>query len=346
MAASRTDELVALAITTNARGYRHLVSLYKAQYHVDELQAEDKACVTAAVRALRVQDAAADRAPAPAGVAVLTAYTTDYSIGAACAAINKQYADRHGYEFYCDELPYDEMMSAIAPRRFCGWYKVAMLRRLLANLDDLDARGIGYLFWIDADAVVIDQDKPASALIAAAGHRELILAEDMNPCCLVNTGVLLVRVCEWSQRVWDDVWAMRRYFDVFFYEQSALLRVLKQRDEGLLDVQPFHSFVKRGPSGLKLFPHVAVTPHLALNSNRCRGLTVHVSDPARRIDTNHSADEDPHAMAEYIFHCAGRCDKARTLEAVLAAHGLDTSSLGLSQLKLVRSKATSAVPKE
>ncbi|OQR96019.1 hypothetical protein ACHHYP_17310 [Achlya hypogyna] len=337
MAATRTETLVDVATAGEVRGYRKLLALYQSHFGIAEASREDKKLVTQVQRLLAAADAALTRTCVGANVAVFTAYTSDYSVGEACAHINKIYAERHGYEFYVDVLPYDEMLAAIAPRQFCGWYKVAMLRRFLADMDALRARGIGYLMWIDADAVVIDHSRPAQELIAVAEHRDLIISEDINPCCLVNTGVLLVKVSDWSRALWEEVWTMRKYFDVFFYEQSALLRCLKKRDEGLVDVRPFHSFVPGGPSGLKLFPHVAVTPHLELNSNRCNGLTVHISDATKRIDTSYSADENGE-MAKYIFHCAGRCDKALTLTAVLQANGFDTSDLRLSQLKLVRSK--------
>ena len=35
------------------------------------------------------------------------------------------------------------------------------------------------------------------------------------------------------------------------------------------DSQPFHSYLPGAPKGVKLFAHVAVLPHLELNTNRC-----------------------------------------------------------------------------
>jgi hypothetical protein len=56
---------------------------------------------------------------------------------------------------------------------------------------------------------------------------------------------------------------------VFFYEQSALTSCLKSRKEGLNHVRPvFHSYLRNGPRGPKLFAHVAVLEHLQLNTNR------------------------------------------------------------------------------
>ena len=48
-----------------------------------------------------------------------------------------------------------------------------------------------------------------------------------------HSGVLLIRVTEWSRQLWREVWECNKYDDVFFYEQSALIRRLRARREGL-----------------------------------------------------------------------------------------------------------------
>ena len=68
------------------------------------------------------------------GILILTAYSTDYTIGKLCDTINKQYADKHGYQYLSKTLSYDEMMQAIGPdKKHCTWYKVLMLKRLLVE---------------------------------------------------------------------------------------------------------------------------------------------------------------------------------------------------------------------
>lgn len=83
---------------------------------------------------------------------------------------------------------------------------------------------------------------------------------------------MLVRVSEWSRQLWREVWESRKHDTVTFYEQSALLQRLRAKREGLEMVgeeQPFHSYLPGAPKGVKLFAHVAVLPHLELNTNRC-----------------------------------------------------------------------------
>lgn len=68
------------------------------------------------------------------GILMLTAYSTDYTIGKLCDTINKQYAEKHGYKYQSESLSYDEMMQAIGPdKKHCTWYKVLMLKRLLTE---------------------------------------------------------------------------------------------------------------------------------------------------------------------------------------------------------------------
>lgn len=241
------------------------------------------------------------------GTLVFTAYSSDYSIGGLCSHVNRRWAERHGYEFACTVLPYANMMAEIAPRKFLGWYKALMLNRLLTqeSQTELRARNIGYLMWIDADAFVIDHSKRVEDIVLdhSAGGHELIIAEDSSKCCLLNTGVLIVRVCDWSRELWSEVWEHRKYFDTYFYEQSALVKCLRRRGEGLEKIEAFHSFA--GGPQVKTFPHCVVLPTHLLNSNVAP----------------HEATARP--CAQFIFHALGRNNKLRLLVSVAEYCGLD-----------------------
>ena len=43
----------------------------------------------------------------------------------------------------------------------------------------------------------------------------------------------MIRVSEWSRTLWQEVWDCNKYDDVTFYEQSALIRRLRAKREGL-----------------------------------------------------------------------------------------------------------------
>jgi hypothetical protein len=196
------------------------------------------------------------------------------------------------------------MLNLVAPRTFLGWYKVLMLQKYLCDSERrrrLEVDGVAWLVWIDADAVVISHETCILSVLARAEGRELVIGEDTSPCCLVNSGVLAVRVCDWSAALWSETWECRKYFDVKFYEQSALIKCLKKRREGLELVSPFHSHVVGGPQADKLFPHVCVLHMSAFNSN---------------------VDEDgAFGSAEFIFHAVGK-SKLSMLTGTLARHKL------------------------
>lgn len=223
--------------------------------------------------------------------AILTAYTADYTLGKLCSPINRAYAAKHGYTFI-------EKIIERPEERHPTWAKVQLLNELMID-DSFD-----YILWIDADAVVIRQDRSLDELIQVVpSTSELIIGEDVTESCLVNAGVLLVKVSDWSRNLWTDVWASeqsRKYYHRKFHEQSSLLKQLNMRQEQLTLVSPFHSF--RGGPEVKHFPHVTVMPRHAFNSNK--------PDQIENI--------------EFIFHAAGKLPlgKKETVINVIKQVGL------------------------
>jgi hypothetical protein len=207
---------------------------------------------------------------------LVTAYSDDYRVGYLSEQVNRAYASKHQYPFHSVKLPAKAMLSAVAPKQHCAWYKILLLRSLLADRQFLDRNQVGYLMWIDADAIIVDHSKPLHTVVAQAAERDLIIAEDMNVGCLLNSGIFLVRTSEWSVGFLDDVWQCSQYDAVPFYEQSSIIRCLRRRSEWIHRLQqPFHSFALGGPPDPKLFAHVAVLPIRYLNSNRgvtCRDI--------------------------------------------------------------------------
>lgn len=321
-----------------SRGGRLLTSTESAVISAVVRSAQATAAFAEAERVRTERDAGATFSPS--SILLCTAYSSDYSIGRLCEAVNRQYAARHGYRFESVVLPYSEMLEAVAPRAHPTWYKVLLLRRLLS---EAAAQGVTWIMWLDADAIVVEQETRILEDIVSAAHgRELIVAEDMHVGCLLNAGVLLVRACAWSEAMWADVWEERRYWGVPYYEQASLVAVLRTRLEGLETVRPFHSFTSGGPQGPKLFAHVAVLPTLDFNSNRWErgaaasdraveeggdrspttGLGGHShGSTSEGRDTIDGTDDSPGAdaaglRARFIFHPAGGNKLAALLRVV------------------------------
>lgn len=243
----------------------------------------------------------------PPRVLVFTGFSLNYTVGHLCSAVNRAYAARHGYGWRCDAIPL-EQMSSLLGGAFGSWYKVLMINRLLEECQfDSSGECYSHIMWIDADAVVVDHSKKVEELIELAGrHTELIVAEDMTPCCLLNAGVLIIRCSPWSRALWSDLWSQKwtmKYRDTPFYEQSALIRWLQSHGERLQDASvsasastaaraeathveedvvakdenareqggaPFHSY--RGGPTVKRTAHLCIVSHEMLNTNQHSGV--------------------------------------------------------------------------
>ena len=192
-----------------------------------------------------------------------------------------------------------------------------------------------WLLWVDADAAVVGQATPVDDLLRGLPpDTQLVVGEDLAPCCRVNAGVLLVRVSEWSARLWADVWeaeASRSFHRRRYHEQSALERQLACRREGLEAwVGPYYSY-RGGPRAPKVFPHVCVLARAAFNTNR--------GDASGGGEGEGGAvpgaAEREELRCDFVFHAAGspvvrgaadaqgrRRSKEVALRLMLAARGL------------------------
>ena len=205
------------------------------------------------------------------------------------------------------------MLELISPRSHCTWFKVFLLLRALDSHPECS-----HFMWLDADALVVNHSITVKSIIEIADDKELILAENMNSGFLINAGVLIVKNSPWIRELFEEVWSCGKYFATCFYEQSALLKALKARKEGLLQVSPFHSF--EGGPVVKAFPHVYVCEHLDLNSNR--GWVF--PKKSQRGDEDYSVHEGEveDVCARFIFHAAGMRNKLSAIRGVLRRFGI------------------------
>ena len=200
----------------------------------------------------------------PNNFQVVTAYTPNYTIGELCAAINKTYCKGRGYGFLEAVMSYKDMMEEVAPRTNCTWFKIKLLLKLLkAHGQQSDIR---YLVWVDADAIFLNSTSiTLEHIVQKSMGRDLIIAEDQT--YFLNAGVIILKASEWSVQLLEQVWEQRRYFETRHFEQSAILKVLKLKNEGFkqYNEKVYHSF--RGGPAVKFFVHTVVFPPHILNSN-------------------------------------------------------------------------------
>jgi len=198
-------------------------------------------------------------------IMIVMAYSNDYTIGNLCQQVNECYAKQHGYSFFvADVQSPEEMINVIKPKLHFTWYKIYLLLKLMS---DEANQHIKYFFWVDGDALVLNMNSCLQDYITKGDNKDLIIAEDMHTCCLINAGVFFIKNSSWSLSLLQDVWQYTKYNEVYYYEQSALIKCLGLRKERLNRLSPFHSFVANGPEGVKYFPHVAVFPHPQFSSN-------------------------------------------------------------------------------
>ena len=281
----------------------------------------------------------ADSGPEQPRVLLFTGFSLNYTVGHLCSAANAAYAARHGYGWRCDALPLEEM-EARTDGAFGSWYKVSMINQLLAEQAERETSRTSddwpytHLMWIDADAAVIDHSKRVEDLITLGGSRaQLILAEDMTQCCLLNAGVLIIRCSAWSRALWSELWSAswaKKYRTTPFYEQSALLRWLKTHGEDLCagvdsGEAAFHSY--RGGSPVKYTAHLCVVSHEMLNTNQQRSSSgieaaTGESEEARTGEKMDAADESLSLLTLQtdLLHHLSKFMAARELGRLACVH--------------------------
>ena len=149
-------------------------------------------------------------------IALLTAYDQRQRDIAAISSPNKaQYCRLHGYDFIEETSNFPKDRSAV-------WAKIVLLQKHLARYD--------WVFWSDADSLVMDLHKPLGTLCDPEADL-VICHEDLGQGVYnINAGQMLLRSSEWSQEfledVWDQTWALKDPHQ----EQRAIIHLLFSED--------------------------------------------------------------------------------------------------------------------
>ncbi len=109
------------------------------------------------------------------------------AVAAITGARAEEYAARHGYRCQCVTFPPSTSRSPY-------WAKIAAVSAGLQQPD------VEWVMWLDADAMIVNQEIAAASLLRS--DADLLLASDHNGICC---GIFLVRVCEWSRRFFETL---------------------------------------------------------------------------------------------------------------------------------------------
>jgi len=137
--------------------------------------------------------------------------------------VNKQkYCEKHGYEF----VHGDEVLDHSRP---IPWSKILLI------LDVMESSDCDWIFWTDADSMIMNFGIPLEDLIDEDYH--FILTEDFtwNPTNL-NTGQFLIRNCAESRAFLEKVYARTECINHRWWEQQGIILEL--------EVNPFREKTK------------------------------------------------------------------------------------------------------
>ncbi|MGL4513963.1 MAG: DUF273 domain-containing protein [Lacipirellulaceae bacterium] len=147
----------------------------------------------------------------PPRVCVATLYDSRFApIGDFCRTSLVEYGRRHGYDVV--------YAAGIDTGRPMSWEKLPFIESLF------DA-GYDYVFWIDADALVVDPSRPIDELLKPDKALYVVRHTINNRPC-VNMGVFLLRNCEWSRRLLRDLGCLKRYLHHPWWETAAMKHLL------------------------------------------------------------------------------------------------------------------------
>ncbi len=235
-------------------------------------------------------------------VALVSAFSDDYVVGHMCWSKNQAYAELHGYNIIGGCLNTWQMLEKInfSSRKVLTWYKVWLL------LTTLEERQHEWVVWIDADAFVFKQARSLYDILKSVGAKEdtdLVVSRDLTPQCAINCGVIILRNCDFSRILMNDIWQLYLAMSPEnalkpFHEQSAMEKQIRKRYNSLLR--------KSYLAGIAESRSVEVdVPGFSVSEGN-----VLICSP-RDLNSNNAEE------CNWIFHAAGRCP----LSDLIAAGG-------------------------
>lgn len=155
-------------------------------------------------------------------ICAATSYTKDFApIGNICANTLKIYSKKHGYTLRV--IP-----NLVMPDRPSPWHRVKFIPKLFDE-------GFDFVLWMDADTLFLRYDRDIREVVEPG--KDLYMAchpipNESRPRGsssdepVPNTGVMLLRNCEWTRGFLEEIWNREEYRDHIWWEQAATLDLL------------------------------------------------------------------------------------------------------------------------
>ncbi|MGZ4723365.1 MAG: hypothetical protein ACXV8L_04035 [Ilumatobacteraceae bacterium] len=164
------------------------------------------------------------------------------------------YAQRHGWSLVLSS----EKLGERPP----SWTKLTLVQQLLGHNE--------FVFWVDADAVIVDLERDILAEIN--DDADIWFArhpQERNPqATVLNAGVFLARSCEFTRELLGAMWANEQFIDHNWWENAALLDLLGYSlDPPFPKLRPSHWDARIGELDLawNSVPGYCESPHPAIN---------------------------------------------------------------------------------
>ena len=211
---------------------------------------------------------------------VVTAYTPNIArLGDFTSSVDKAYCDKQGYALRV-------FTSGFDTRRAPMWSKILFLREALKDHP--------WVFWIDSDAIFTNHAIRIEQFIQMGG--DFFICRDF-PHNMFNTGTMLLRSCDWSFWLLDEVWKREDMANKLFHEQTAI-----------------NDLYAAG----KLGQHVVWYPNRAFNSFTYVTPELLQGQPAQNFLWQ---------KGDFVAHCPGSgMDKSTTMRNIAAECGIVPSA--------------------
>lgn len=145
------------------------------------------------------------------------------------AANKRQYAVKHGYSFVARSAEFAQ--EAARGQRKTVWGKIDVVEKVLPKYD--------WLFWLDMDAVIMDQDRRLEDLLDQVKHLypagpaafddrvDFVVARPSRDP-MINAGVFLIRNTPWAMQFLRDVQKTQAWYNRgSSYEQGAMWDIMR-----------------------------------------------------------------------------------------------------------------------
>lgn len=201
----------------------------------------------------------------------------------------RKYAARHGYRLFDESNQLDRSRPA-------SWSKIRAVQRLL-NQEACD-----WVFWLDADTVVMNSYKKVEDFLPAADAIDILLSPDDGGG--YNAGVWLVRNSEWTRNFLQEWWDMKS-----FVKPPGLA---KSGDNDALKYKTAHLMEDNDKT------HIGAPPRCTFNSfARFVKPNEYQSVETKLKDHQWYMDEASYHKGDLIAHVAGVDNKVETIKLLL-----------------------------